>query len=123
MESPNIKSILTKLRIGNSVLLADSLRNSDDKSYPLCEMGVHETVQHFICECPCYLGNRNSLFHTLNKYINNFESLPIETKILIILDLKHELVYDKANINNFTVAVCKFIKDLYTHRLQNKYRK
>ena len=59
IESPNIRSIVTKLRIGNSILRSSVHLNTECESSfcPMCSRNV-ETLKHFIMECP---ANNNIL--------------------------------------------------------------
>ena len=119
LNSPNIRSLFTKLRINNSILFC-SLRGQTHKSCPMCDDKTLENIQHFILECPELSTVRKSFMLRINSLIKNFMELSSNIKLQILLNLNCERLVSKSKSDIFIEYVSSYIKTIYSLRKNGK---
>ena len=105
VESHNIRSILTKLRINNSKLKQDENCNNCDGNPP-------NTVEHLLLLCSKTTHLRTQLVGQLDRHTPyiSFSKLPTREKMRLLLDLSTQWDHDTAIIID---PIVKYIKASY----------
>ncbi len=117
--SPNIRSMITKLRVNNSVLRTSGYTHIDNIC-PECNSNAIESVNHFLLDCPKSKNIRNIFLKKVKSLILNYNCLSKQELLCIILDADIDRVKDKSLIKEFLSNISNFIKNIYMNRLENK---
>ena len=118
--SPNIRSILAKLRVNTNVLKTSGYQNKDEVNVcPLCDNSLEETVMHFILHCPKYTIIRNIFLTKLKDLIRNYNLLTEQEILCIIFNLDINILKDKSQIDIFINLVLSYIKAIYSIRTEH----
>jgi hypothetical protein len=100
IQSSQIRSIFTKLRINNSILRC-SYRNTEN-SCPMCA-GVAETIQHLLLECQQLVP----FMARMNTYIYYVTSRSPEVKLSILLNLDSTRLANKSLEGDFISIISR----------------
>ena len=120
VQSPNIRSILAKLRVNTNVLKTSGYQNKGEVNVcPLCDNSLEETVMHFILHCPKYTIIRNIFLTKLKDLIRNYNLLTEQEILCIILNLDINILKDKSQIDIFINLVLSYIKAIYSIRTEH----
>jgi len=117
--STAVLSMLTKLRINNSILNPFYKTNHNYAKANVCNLCQEHTTnmtQHCLLKCEIVAISRDNSIMQMNQMIKNFTSLPDEEKILIILDFRTAKLIKNTDIDIFTNTICSYIKTLYVSR-------
>jgi hypothetical protein len=121
LQSPVMKSIFTKIRIGNSILNCHNFDSETrDLSCPMCDLSVPESVSHFILVCPKYEVERALFLEQIGKLITFFYALTIVDKLKIILDLQLFKFPDSSHVKIINTIV-QYIKKIHSIRSHCRY--
>lgn len=113
VHSPSIRSILTKIRIGNIPKLFKYETN--ERKCPLCLTKEDEIIIHVFLKCRSLISIRNAFDTDMEYIIHNYGRMTDKEKILLILDLKTERIKNQNNSSDFITKVTSYLKSIYIH--------
>ena len=118
IRSPEIRSIFTKMRINNNIMFNNSNQYNDQLTCPMCSTNIVDVAQHALLECSKTLVTREAFSTSTRQIVKHYNMLSLKDKLLLILDLKVDLLINKSHEEDFITKVTSYIKYIY-YRIKN----
>ena len=116
INSPDVRSIFTKLRINNVPSLSGHINKQ--QICPMCDMQNSANAKHVILECSKTTAARETLLVYLSHVVKQFESFSTTDKLVLILDIKVDFLAQKYDKNEFISKIAAYVKHIY-HMMKN----